>query len=139
MILSALTAARLWFGRLPDGLRVMLIMAVAIVVLFVVTYVLVSQRDARVIERHEDKREAVSAPAREREAEDRAQDAIDNMLAEQARELEIARAEASEAAKSPEARATQPPNTRAFICAAMREDYTAAELARMKVYQEACL
>jgi len=136
MILSTLTAIRLWFTRLPDGLRVMLIMAVAIVALFVVTYVLVSQRDARVIERHEDKREAAAAPAREKAAEDRAQDAIDNMLAEQARELEIARAEASEAAGS---RPTQPPHTRAFICAAMREDYTAAELAKLKVYQEVCL
>jgi len=134
MILSALTAARLWFGRLPDGLRVMLIMAVAIVALFALTSLWLSRRDAEVIERHEYKREAAAAPAREKAAEDRAQDAINNMLAEKARELEIARAEASEAAKAPEARATLSPQALALNCERLRQ----AGMTGERAYKEAC-
>lgn len=97
-----------------------------------------ARHDAKVIERHEDKREAVASDARERSAEERADDAVQNILAEQEREKEIAQAAASEAAKPPEHRAALPPTSVALNCNRLLRSYSAAELAKMPAYQEKC-
>lgn len=84
------------------------------------------------------KQQAASADARGRSAEERADDAIQDMIASQARETEIAKAAASEQAKPPEQRATLPPTTIALNCQRLRQAYTAAALAKMQAYQEKC-
>lgn len=71
-------------------------------------------------------------------AEQRSLDAVKNMMEQQARDAEIAKAAASEAAKPPEQRAKLPPSTVALACQRMRQNYRAAELAAMPAYKEKC-
>lgn len=94
--------------------------------------------DAKVVERHEEKREAAAADAREISAEERAIDAVTNFQAEREREEAIAKAEATEAAKPPEARAVVPPTTIARRCAQLLRTYSSEQLAKMAAYQEKC-
>lgn len=87
---------------------------------------------------YEDKRATAALPEYDNAAEDRANDAIRSEMDKQARELDIAKAAASEAAKPPSERATVAPQTRAFNCAVMRQDYSERELAKMDAYQREC-
>lgn len=97
-----------------------------------------ARHDAKVIERHEVKREASASDARELSAEERAADAMEGLIVEQARERDIAKAAASEAAKPPEQRAALPPTSVALNCNRLLRSYSAAELAKMPAYQEKC-
>lgn len=60
------------------------------------------QHDAKVIERHEVKREAAASGAKERSAEDRANDAIINMINEREREDAIKAAPTGSAVSAPD-------------------------------------
>lgn len=62
------------------------------------------QHDAKVIERHEDKRETAASEAKERSAEDRANDAIINMINEREREDAIKAAPTGSAVSAPDLR-----------------------------------
>ncbi|MFD2134572.1 hypothetical protein ACFSLT_03830 [Novosphingobium resinovorum] len=99
---------------------------------------LVHQHNARVIERHEEKRETAANHARERSAEERADDAVQNIIADHARETEIAKAAASEAVKGPKQRATLPPTSVALNCQRMRQAYPKSDLAKIPAYQKRC-
>lgn len=94
--------------------------------------------DAKVVEQHEDARQAAATDATVKSAEERADDAIQGLVVEQARETAIAKAEASEAAKPIEQRAVLPPTTIALNCARLLHAYSSAELAKMAAYQEHC-
>lgn len=138
MITAAWAATRLWFSGLPDGARRAALWIALALLTIALMWWFFRQHDAKVIERHEDKREAAANDARGRSAEERADDAIAGIIAEQARETEIAKAAASEAAKAPEARAALPPTTIALNCQRLRQSYTAAELKNISAYQEKC-
>jgi hypothetical protein len=77
--------------------------------------------DAQVVKGIEDKRAAASATAGIESAEDRADRVRVDLEAQRARELAIARAEASEAAKPPEARSTVSAQDRALNCERLRQ------------------
>lgn len=94
--------------------------------------------NASVIRKHEDKKAAAAIGAYDDSATARANDTVANQRTEDARRAAIEEAGRKEKAKPPEQRATMTPQSRAFVCAAMREDYTAKELAKMKIYQENC-
>ena len=139
MILAAVTTARAWFAALPSGVKWALA-GIALAILIGITWaVWLADHDSEVIERHEQKREQRAAEAHIKTAEERADDAIRNLIAEQAREAAIDRAAASEAARPPEERATMPPTTLALNCERIRQAYSARELAGIAVYQEKCL
>lgn len=97
-----------------------------------------SNRDEAVIVAEDTKREAAAVELREVSAEERAVDALANQMAREKREEAIKARIAIEAAKAPAARATQPPQVRALNCQLMREDYSAAELEKLKAYRENC-
>lgn len=119
---------------IPERLhRALTYVAIALVCLAVIWWWF-RQHDAKVIERHQDEIQRKDAPASERAAEDRAQDTINNVIAEKSREAEIAKAEAAEQAKAPEARATIPPQNRALNCERLRR----AGMTGEKVYREVC-
>lgn len=63
-----------------------------------------ASHDAKVIERHEEKREAAASDAKERSAEDRANDAIINMINERDREDAIKTAPTGSAVSAPDLR-----------------------------------
>jgi hypothetical protein len=94
-----------------------------------------ARHDARVIERHENKREAAAAGATVKSAEERAVDALANQMSRDQREAAIAVAEASEVAKAPEARATVAPQNRALNCARLKQ----AGLTGDAAYRAACM
>ena len=90
--------------------------------------------DASVIDDYEQDRSIRSIDARDRSAEDRAQDAINNVLAEMDRERAIAQAQASEAVKEADQRAGLSPQELALNCARLRQ----AGLTGEPSYKELC-
>lgn len=103
-----------------------------------VVWVWLVHRDAKVIERHEAEVKAAAAPALEKAAEERVTDAFENQRLRDQRDAAIAKAEAMEQAKAPEARSTLAPTAVALNCVRMRQAYSAAELAKMAAYRERC-
>ncbi|MGF7152601.1 hypothetical protein [Novosphingobium gossypii] len=93
---------------------------------------------ANAVQAEQVKQQVATADARGRSAEERADDAIHEMIASQTREEEIAKAAASEQAKQPKQRATLPPTTIALNCQRLRQAYSSAELAKMSEYQRVC-
>lgn len=90
--------------------------------------------DAQVVEKINRDRAAASAQAGVESAEDRADRVRADLEAQRARELAIARAEASEAAKAPEARSTVSAQERALNCERLRQ----AGLTGGAKYKELC-
>lgn len=90
--------------------------------------------DAKVVEKINRERAAASAQAGVESAEDRADRVRVDLENNQARELAIARAEASEAAKAPEARSTVSAQERALNCERLRQ----AGLTGGAKYKELC-
>ncbi|WP_285020215.1 hypothetical protein [Novosphingobium sp. fls2-241-R2A-195] len=90
--------------------------------------------DAQVVEKINRERAAASAQAGVESAEDRADRVRIDLENKQARELAIARAEASEAAKAPEARSTVSAQDRALNCERLRQ----AGLTGGAKYRELC-
>nr|WP_086491282.1 hypothetical protein [Novosphingobium panipatense] len=133
MIALAKTAWK-WLGGLP-GEAWILIGGVAALVGFLVWN---HFDNAAAIEQHDQARAAAGAAGREKSAEENVADAFENQRLRDQRDAAIAQAAATEAAKPPEARATTAPQALALNCAIAREDYTAAELAKMSEYQEHC-
>lgn len=134
MITAAWAATRLWFSGLPAGIRrAALWIALALLTIALIWWWF-ARHDAKVIERYEDKREAAAATATVKSAEERAVDALANQMTRDQREAAIAIAEASEAAKAPEARATVAPQNRALNCARLKQ----AGLTGDAAYREAC-
>lgn len=80
-----------------------------------------ARHDAKVIERHEGKREATAAKAEVKSAEERVVEAFENQRLRDQREAAIAKAEASEAAKPAEARSTLSAQDRALNCQRLRD------------------
>lgn len=80
-----------------------------------------ANHDSAVIERHQTKIQQLDAPASEKAADERITDAFKNQRLRDQRDAAIAKAEALEAAKAPEARATVAPQNRALNCDRLRE------------------
>jgi len=130
MIFAWFTAARLFLGRVPEIVWPVLALAA------IVGGVLLWDRwdDAQVVEKINRERAAASAQAGVESAEDRADRVRVDLENKQARELAIARAEASEAAKAPEARSTLSAQDRALNCERLRQ----AGLTGGAKYKELC-
>lgn len=94
--------------------------------------------DTKVVQQSDAQRTVQALPALDTAAQDRAIDAVANITAANAREAAITTADATEAAKPPEDRATLPPTTLALNCARLRRAYSAAQLAKIPAYQEHC-
>jgi hypothetical protein len=86
--------------------------------------------DRSIVHDHEQERAAKSIDARDKSAEERADDAVRNLLAEKDREGAIKAA--------PNAGATLAPSTVAANCARLRAAYSAEELAKSDAYRELC-
>lgn len=134
--------ARRGLSQRAAGIAAWIILAVAVLVLLGALWGgfrlwLSAERASAVVE-EDARREVRASGLREKSAEERAVDALANQMAQDKREDAIATPIADEAAKPPAARATQPPQIRALNCALVREDYTPAELAKMRAYQENC-
>lgn len=134
MILTALLSIRAWFTGLPRGVKLVVATIAAIALLVAVWAICLHFHDRAVITQHEDKREAAAAGATVKSAEERAVDALANQMSRDQREAAIAVAEASEAAKAPEARATVAPQNRALNCARLKQ----AGLTGNAAYQGMC-
>ncbi|WP_159975911.1 MULTISPECIES: hypothetical protein [unclassified Novosphingobium] len=119
---------------IPERLHRALAYVVLAVAAVLLVWWAVRTYDARVIERYDDKREAAASGAREKSAEERAADAMTGLIVSQERETAIAKAEASEAAKPPEARATVAPQNRALNCARLKQ----AGMTESAAYREVC-
>lgn len=100
-----------------------------------VVWVWLVHRDAKVIEKHEAQVKAAAAPALEKAAEERVTDAFVNQRLRDERDAAIQRAEAVEAAKPPQARATVAPQSRALNCERLRQAGMTAD----PIYKEVCL
>ena len=90
--------------------------------------------DRAAVEADRAETQARSMDARDRSAEERAQDAVNDLLAEQERQSAINRAAASETAKPPAARATVSPQDRALACIDLRN----AGMTNGPKYREYC-
>jgi hypothetical protein len=130
MIFAWFSAARLFLGRVPEIVWPVLALAA------IVGGVLLWDRwdDAQVVEKINQDRAAASAQAGVESAEDRADRVRVDLENKQARELAIARAEASEASKAPEARSTLSAQDRALNCERLRQ----AGLTGGTKYKELC-
>lgn len=127
---AAAKAAFAWLKSLPEW--VWYLGACALVTVAFFTWNHFDNQAA--IDNYERQVEAKASDARERSAEDRAQDAVNNLIAEQERETAIARAEASEAAKPPEQRAGLSPQELALNCARLKQ----SGLTGSAAYKELC-
>lgn len=116
MIAPALAAWR-WIKDLPEVVW-WIAAALAIVA---AAYVFDAFNDREAVEAADAKRAQASIPAVNQSAEERADDAIRNVLAEKDREAAIAKAEVSEAQKAPEARSTVSAQDLALNCARLRQ------------------
>lgn len=130
----AVKAAWKWIGGLPGEVWILIASLAALVGFFVWNHF----DNAAAIERHDEAREAAGAAGRTKSAEEAVADAFQNQRLRDQRDAAIADAAATESAKPPEARATTAPQGLALNCAIAREDYTAAELAKMPEFQEHC-
>ena len=122
----------------PEPLRKAAAWATVAVTVAAVLWGAKAAYDASVIGDHEERRTIRSIEARDASAEERAHDAIEGILADQQRQIAIAKAEAEEAAKPVEERAALPPTTKALNCKRMEQAFTQAELAKMTAYQREC-
>ena len=116
MIAPALAAWN-WIKGLPEVVW-WIAAALAIVA---AAYAFDTFNDREAVEAADAKRVQASIPAVNQSAEERADDAIRNVLAEKEREAAIAKAEVSEAQKAPEARSTVSAQDRALNCARLRQ------------------
>lgn len=123
---------------IPDTLRKPVQYLVLALVAAGLVWAGIAAYNAAVIERHEERRAVDQIPAIEQSAQERAIDAVTNIMAEKEREAEIARVEREEAAKSPEARATLDPYSTAAACVVLRQQNPAAVLAKLDNYKEMC-
>lgn len=130
-----IAGARMWFAALPLGWKWAAGGAATAVLLGTAAAVWLMMHDAKVIEKHEEKRKAAAAPALEKAAEERVTDAFVNQRLRDERDAAIQRAEAVEAAKPPQARATVAPQSRALNCERLRQ----AEMTADPIYKEWCL
>lgn len=122
----------------PEWLRALAAWVVIAVVVAGLFFAAKAAYDASVIREHEADKTADAIEAYDDSATARAIDAVKNLRADDIRKMEIEKAIQAEQSKPPEQRATVTPQTKAFLCSALREDYTARELGRMTVYQENC-
>ncbi|EJU14140.1 hypothetical protein LH128_05258 [Sphingomonas sp. LH128] len=102
MITAAWTAARLWFTGLPDGIRRGAVWLALALLTIALVWWWFARHDAKVIERHDEKRAATASEAKERSAEDRANDAIINMINEREREDAIKAAPTGSSVSAPD-------------------------------------
>lgn len=138
MIAAALFTARAGLATLHSGIKWAMGGTAAMLALIAAGALWLHFHDAKVITTHEDARQAAATDATVKSAEERADDAVQGLIVEQARETAIAKAEASEAAKPIEQRAALPPTTIALNCARLLHAYSSTELAKMPAYQEHC-
>lgn len=122
----------------PEWLRTLAAWAVIVAAVVLLAWGLKTAYDASIIRDHEAGKTADAIEAYDDSASARAIDAVKNLRADDLRKAEIEKAVEAEQSKPPEKRATVTPQTKAFLCSALREDYTPRELDRMKVYQENC-
>ncbi|MED5545813.1 MAG: hypothetical protein VYD90_11230 [Pseudomonadota bacterium] len=127
---AAFKGAAAWLKALPEWAWY----AIGIVLIVAAFFTWNHFDNQAAIEDYERQIEARASDARERSAQDRAQDAVNNLIAEQEREAAIARAEASEAAKAPEQRAALSPQDLALNCARLKQ----AKLTDSPAYKEFC-
>jgi hypothetical protein len=120
------------------GFALLVLVAALVAAVWAGTKLWLHFHDAKVVEQHEDARQAAATDATVKSAEKRSADAIQGLVVEQARETAIAKAEASEAARPIEQRAILPPTTIALNCARLLHAYSSTELAKMPAYQEHC-
>ncbi|TYC93060.1 hypothetical protein [Novosphingobium sp. BW1] len=127
---AAFKGAAAWLKALPEWAWY----AIGIVLIVAAFFTWNHFDNQAAIENYERQIEARANDARERSAEDRAQDAVTNLIAEQEREAAIAKAEASEAAKEPEKRAGLSPQEIALNCARLKQ----VKLTDSPAYKELC-
>jgi hypothetical protein len=123
---------------IPDTLRKPVQYLVLALVAAGLIWAAVAAYNAAVIDRHEERRAVDQIPAIEKSAEERAIDAVTNIMAEKEREAEIDKVARDEAAKPPEARATLDPYATAAACTVLRQQHSAAVLAKLENYKEMC-
>lgn len=87
--MTALLSLRLWFTTLPRGAKLAIAAVVGVLLAWGLWAVWLGRHDAAVVERHEAKTEAVASEARDRSAEERADDALINLINEKDRENAI--------------------------------------------------
>lgn len=134
MSVAGLVAAWRWLRTLPE-----IVWWLAALIVLVVVFLVWDRIDDRAaVAEAEAQRGVVTGQARERSAEEAIVDAFARKSLRDRRDAAIAEAAETEAAKPPAERATTPAQTVALNCAIAREDYTAAELATMREYQEHC-
>jgi len=131
---AALNSAIARAKALPEAVWYVLGSIVIFAALIIGIKVLDHLDDQAAVDDYKAQVEAKASDARERSAEDRAQDAVNNLIAEQEREAAIAKAEASEGAKAPEQRAALSPQELALNCARLKQ----AKLTDSPAYKELC-
>lgn len=110
-------AAWAWVKGLPEWAW----WIVAIVALVVAAFVFDFFNDRAAVEVSDAKRVQASIPAVNQSAEERADDAIRNVMADKEREAAIAKAELAEAEKPPAARSTVSAQDQALNCTRLRQ------------------
>lgn len=93
---------------------------------------------ASIIEDHEQEKVIESIKALDSAAEERANDAIRDLMTDQDRSEAIEEAAKKQEALPPEERATLPPTTVALNCKRIAQAYTKEQLEKLAVYQEKC-
>lgn len=122
----------------PENLRkaaAWAIIAVAAVALLASGWAILK---SSIISDHEKDRAVKAIDARDKSAEDRADDAVRNILSEKDREARIAEAALKEAAKPETEHVKLPPTTVAANCERLEKAYSASELAKIPAYKELC-
>lgn len=123
---------------LPQRLLRPLAWATVVIAVIALLWLAKTMYDRSVIQGHEQERETKAVEARDRSAEERADDAVRNIIDQQERDAAIAEAALKEAQKPESERAKLPPTTIAANCTRLRKAYSAAELARLEAYRELC-
>lgn len=94
--------------------------------------------DRSVVEDHEQEKVIESIKALDSAAEERANDAIRDLMTDQDRSDAIEEAAKKQEALPPEERATLPPTTIALNCKRIAQAYTKEQLDRLAVYKDKC-
>lgn len=131
-------AAKFGLWGVPDAIKRPLAWATVIIATIALIWAGWAILKASIVEDHEQEKVIESIKALDSAAEERANDAIRDLMTDQDRSDAIEEAAKKQEALPPEERATLPPTTIALNCKRIAQAYTKEQLEKLAVYQEKC-
>lgn len=138
MAVITLLAAKFGLWGVPERFRNAAAYALLAIAVIALIWAVKAIYDRSVVEDHEQEKVIESIKALDSAAEERANDAIRDLMTDQDRSDAIEGAAKKQEALPPEERATLPPTTVALNCKRIAQAYTKEQLEKLVVYKDKC-